>query len=82
MQPCSFSSAQFRGARAMLGWSLLDLAKAAGVSVVAIVAIESRKGTVDFSMSRGAVLNALQNGGISFVDDEHGIGVVLKSEHL
>ncbi len=73
---------QIRAARAMLGWSREDLLKAAGISMSALLRMES--GQAD---SRGStlskVVHALANAGIEFVHREDGaIGVLLKKQQV
>jgi transcriptional regulator with XRE-family HTH domain len=66
---------QFRAARAMLGWTVLELARRAIVSVATINAIEDTN--VPSSHRRGdlaAIQTALEEGGIEFTDgDEPGV---------
>ena len=74
----SITPAQFRGARALLGWSFIDLAKAAGVSAAAIHRAEGRySGAVEVG-TLGAIRVALETAGVGFVNMEHGsVGVTL-----
>jgi DNA-binding XRE family transcriptional regulator len=67
---------QCRMARAALGWSLDDLAKAAGVERKTILRFE--QGTTDMRPStRAAARGAMEAAGAVFIDDgEHAGGVV------
>lgn len=62
----SISSEQCRGARAMLGWSQDELAKAAKVSRATVVDFE-RGARVPHPNNLAALLAALEAGGIEFV---------------
>ena len=71
---------QFRAARAMLGWTVLELARRAIVSVATINAIEDTN--VPSSHRRGdlaAIQAALEEGGIEFTNgDEPGVKLKAK----
>jgi DNA-binding XRE family transcriptional regulator len=73
---------QIRGARALLGWSQIQLAEASGVGLMTIKRLESGAGPVKASSSSvWAVEQALDNAGIVLIpeDDSLGPGVRLKS---
>lgn len=66
---------QIRAARGLLGWSRSDLIDASGVSMSALLRLESA-----LADSRSSTLNkviaALNAAGIEFInDDQHGVGV-------
>jgi ribosome-binding protein aMBF1 (putative translation factor) len=79
----TITPAQIRGARGMLDWSLMDLARAAGVSVSTVKRIDDTRMVVSpdkVSMVQGA----LEAAGVEFFgDDEHGRGVrlTLRRDH-
>ena len=63
--------AQCRAARGLLGWTAADLARAAGVSVIAIRGFESERPTprrAEIAMMQ----RALQGAGIAFEEPEGG----------
>ena len=67
---------QIRGARAMLGWSLVDLAKAARVSVATLKRVED--GAEHPSL--GVIRDTLETEGVSFLqDDGSGPGMRLRA---
>lgn len=70
--------AQFRSARALLGWSLVELARAAGVSAAAVHRVEGRYSGVVEPGRLGAIRVALETAGVGFLDMENGaVGVTL-----
>ena len=73
------SPAQIRGARAMLGWSMVDLARATRVSVSTVKRFENERSA---PVSDGAVAlmqDALETEGVCFLpDDGFGPGVRLQ----
>lgn len=73
------SPAQIRGARAMLGWSMVNLARAARLSVSTVKRSEDRQ---SLSVSEDLVAlmrDALETEGVHFLpDDGHGPGVRLR----
>ena len=74
------TSDQFRAARAMLGWSLLELATAAKVSVSSVVSAEGRIPERGAKGSTVAVRETLETAGICFIGDEgDGAGVKLRA---
>ena len=74
----TITPAQIRGARGMLDWSLMDLARAAGVSVSTVKRIDDAKAVVSPS-TREMVQGALEAAGIEFLgDEENGRGMKLR----
>ena len=69
---------QMKAARALLGWTQSDLAKAVGLSSTALSAIE--KGTSDPRASNlEKIQNALEGAGVVFIPSNgEGIGVRLR----
>jgi predicted transcriptional regulator len=64
---------QVKAARALLGWSQLDLAKAAGISEPTIARLESAEGDLggrEETVRR--IRAALEGGGIEFIDENGG----------
>lgn len=73
----TITPAQIRGARGMLGWSLMDLARAAGVSVLTVKRIGDARAVVT-PATVGIVQGALESAGIEFLgDEENGRGMRL-----
>lgn len=73
------SPAQFRAARAMLNWSLMELAGAAGVSVSAVHGLEGRYPRLVPPGSVGAIRVALETAGVRFLKTEDDyVGVVVQ----
>ncbi|MGO4712821.1 PAS domain-containing protein [Bradyrhizobium sp. 2TAF24] len=70
----TFTSAQMRGARAMLNWSVETLSAAAGVSVATILRFESDKTSLRDS-TKLQLYNALEQAGIQFGSDGSSIGL-------
>lgn len=65
------SSQQIRGARAMLGLTQADLAKAAGISTTALNNIE--RGSADPKVSTlSAIQRALEAAGVQFIPENGG----------
>ena len=76
------TAAQLRAARALLGWSGVALANAAGVSLQTIRRMESELGPGRSSAANvEAVQRALESAGVAFLDNtsESGPGVRLKT---
>ena len=73
--------AQIRGARAMLDWSMLNLAKAARVSVSSVKRFED-SGLQFVSLDIVAMMqDALETEGIRFLtDDGNGVGLRLRND--
>jgi transcriptional regulator with XRE-family HTH domain len=73
-------SSQIRAARALLAWSQVELARAAGVGIATLQRIEQNEGVVKGNFSTVLKLQkALEEAGIHFIDDEEGeIGVRLR----
>ena len=77
-------SAEIRAARAMLGWSQLDLAEAASIGVATVRRLESARGEIRGSVETvWKIENALEAAGIEFIPAEgsKGPGVRLKQRH-
>lgn len=73
------SPAQVRGARAMLHWSMLDLAKAARVSVSTVKRFEDGQSAPVSRDMVSMLRDALEIEGVQFLpDDRHGPGVRLR----
>jgi lambda repressor-like predicted transcriptional regulator len=76
LRPGLLSPAQIRAARAMLGWSMLDLAQAARVSVSTIKRMELFQQQPVSNNAYDTVRSTLEQVGIRFLsDDTHGEGV-------
>ncbi len=74
----SVTIAQIRGARGLLGWSQVDLARAADVSEPTIKRLEGGKVAVSEDV-RSSIQHALEAAGIIFVaENGEGPGVRLK----
>jgi transcriptional regulator with XRE-family HTH domain len=63
---------QLRGARALLGWSQTQLASRAGMSLPTIKRVESGSGPRVSEDARLRLRNALESGGIEFIDENGG----------
>ena len=73
------SPAQLRAARAMLDWSLVDMSKAAGVSVSVALKAEGRHSEQVAEGIWGALRVAMETAGVRFLeDDRDGAGVRLR----
>lgn len=71
---------QIRGARAMVGWSMVDLARAADVSVSTVKRVETAGREPVSNELCGFVQTALERVGIRFLDDDGtGPGVRLET---
>ena len=77
------NDAQLRTARALLGWSVGDLARSSGVPQSAILAIEEAR-TAGDPHTIDRVMRCLEAAGVIFLDDcavsEGGPGVRLKRQ--
>ena len=72
------SFAQIRGARGMLDWSMLDLARAARVSLSTIQRIEDVEPQPVSEDTRALIQGALEGAGVRFLtDDGDGAGIQL-----
>jgi transcriptional regulator with XRE-family HTH domain len=70
---------QIRGARAMLRWSARKLAEMSGVSVPTIQRMESAVGVPkSISTNLDSIRRTLEDAGITFIDDDEGLGVRLR----
>lgn len=75
------SSRQIRGARAMLRWSMVDLAMAAGVSVSTVKRVEESAHEPVKVATMGYVVSALEEAGVRFLADQgEGEGVRVRSD--
>ena len=73
------TSTQVRGARAMLGWSMMALANAARVSVSTVKRIEDGGSQPVSDAILAVVRNALEREGVHFLaDDGEGSGVRIR----
>jgi transcriptional regulator with XRE-family HTH domain len=74
-------SSQIRAARALLGWSQGELARAAAVGLATLQRIEQNEGVLKGNFSTILKIEkALEKAGIQFTDDEAGeIGVRMKT---
>jgi transcriptional regulator with XRE-family HTH domain len=74
-------SSQIRAARALLGWSQSELARAAGVGLATLQRIEQKEGVVKGNFSTILkIQRVLEQAGVKFTDDEAGeIGVRLQT---
>ncbi|EFI32728.1 transcriptional regulator, XRE family [Desulfonatronospira thiodismutans ASO3-1] len=70
--------AQIRAARGLLRWSQKDLSKKSGVSLRAVNRVESEE--CDPRMSTLKALEyTLEQAGVVFINEEHKVGVYLRS---
>ncbi|MGI3898979.1 MAG: helix-turn-helix domain-containing protein [Janthinobacterium lividum] len=63
-------SAQIRGARGALDWSMLDLAKAAGLSVSTIQRAEKGRSEIISGAVYSSLQTAFEMAGVRFLEDE------------
>ena len=70
----SISPAQIRGARGMLNWSMLDLAKASQTSVSTIKRIEDGNENTSSHRSFAKLLAAFEAAGVSFASGADSAG--------
>jgi DNA-binding XRE family transcriptional regulator len=79
--PAMITAGQIRAARALIGWTQMDLAKASGVSEISIKNIE-RGATDPRSSTLGALQQAFEKAGVIFLEPgdirDGGAGVRLK----
>ncbi|WP_237481020.1 helix-turn-helix domain-containing protein [Lichenibacterium dinghuense] len=68
----SIVPAQIRGARGMLGWSMMDLARAAGLSVSTVKRFEDAAQPRPSSKKAEAIRGAFEDHGITFEAIEGG----------
>ena len=72
--------AQIRAARAMLGWSMTDLAKAARVSVSTVKRVEDAGPQPVSEGTVGMIRDALETEGVRFLpDDGNGPGLRVRA---
>ena len=73
------SPSQIRAARAMLDWSLVDLSKAAGLSVSVVRDAEGRNPERLSEGTQGAIRVAMETVGVRILEDDgEGAGVRLR----
>jgi len=70
-----------RAARALLDWTQLDLAKAAGIALATLKRFEKGHRT-PIPVVRAAVFSALEKGGVQFQDDGKRLGVSINARKL
>jgi hypothetical protein len=69
----ALTSAQIRGARALVRWSALDLARASAVGVATIRRAELAESETSMTMANDlAVRRALELAGVDFIDENGG----------
>ncbi len=56
----------------MLDWSMIDLAKAAGVSVSVVLNVEGRNPARVSEGVQGAIRVAMETAGVRFLEDDRG----------
>lgn len=66
--PMMISAKQIRAARALIGWTQADLAKAAGLSIAALNNLE-REVTDPRGSTLNAIETALREGGVEIISD-------------
>lgn len=64
------TSAQLRAARALLDWSMVDLAKVAQVSISTIKRMEDERLRPATDRSIAPIQSALESAGVRFLDDD------------
>lgn len=75
----TITSLQIRAARALLNWSMVDLALAAGVSVSTVKRCEDGRSMLVTDSTFGLMRDALEREGVRFLpDDGDGPGVRLQ----
>lgn len=73
----SVTGAQIRAARALLDWSRNRAAAESGVALVTLRRLET-EGRIPLDRTLRAILEAFDKAGVALVDDDRGIGAVLK----
>ena len=75
------TSAQMRAARAILGWTMKDLAARSGVSFSTVRRTEDEeRGAAITNANLKAILSALESAGIEFIEAEDGApGIIIRS---
>ena len=63
---------QLRAARALLGWSQTQLAERAGMSLPTVKRVEAENGPRVSEEARQRLQQALESGGITFIDENGG----------
>lgn len=72
------SAKLLKTARMLRGWDQADLAKASGISTPTIQRMEKLGPERSSMLNVQKVLDAFTAAGITFIDNEQGVGVVLK----
>ena len=76
--PVTLHASQVRGARAMLAWSMVDLSRAARISVATIKRLEQQSPEITSSQIVDVILDVFGSRGVRFLpDDGSGPGVRL-----
>ena len=82
-KPDRLTPTQIRAARAMLGWSMVALAKAARVSVSTVKRAEDEGPQPVSDAILAAIRDALETEGVRFLaDDGEGLGVRLRARQV
>lgn len=68
--PLRLIPAQIRAARGALDWSMLDLARAAGVSISTVKRMETAEAAPVSDKVHAGMLSALEAAGVRLLDDE------------
>ena len=66
------SVAQLRAARGLIGWSQSDLAREAGLSLPTVKRVETDLGVRVSDEAKMRLRNALEAGGVEFIDENGG----------
>lgn len=73
MSILKISIAQVKAARALLGWSQVDLAKASGISIPTVRRLEAAGGTLaGRETTSAAIRDSLERAGIEFIAENGG----------
>ncbi|MBR1251461.1 helix-turn-helix domain-containing protein [Bradyrhizobium sp. AUGA SZCCT0169] len=67
-----FSPSQLRAARALVGWSQSEIAKAAGLSVPTIKRAEADRGIKVSEEAAAAIASVLKKVGVEFIEENGG----------
>lgn len=68
---------QLRSARALLGWTQVELAQKAGIGLMSLKRLEAGEAEASARLG-GALLGVLEAAGVVMVEDEQVVGVVLR----
>ncbi|WP_129220191.1 helix-turn-helix transcriptional regulator [Lichenibacterium ramalinae] len=78
----TLSPGQIRGARGMLDWSMLDLARAAGLSVSTVKRLEMKTSQPVSGKAYAAVREAFETFGVRFLSDgDRGTGMMMDARN-